>query len=245
MAPATDTTQPAAPASLWARFFGVLFSPRQTFPGIVAAPRWLGMLVLIALFLSLATYLFLSTDVGRQALLDQQVAAMEAFGVQLTDEMYQQFEARLGIAQYTGAGGQLVFMPIMYLVIAGILFLIFNVAVGGGATFKQVFTVVVHSGAVSVVMQLFTLPLNYFRESLSSPTNLSALLPMVPEGTFWAYLLGTIDIFWIWWLMVMAIGLAVLYRRRTQPIAVTLFVIYGVIALCYAGVRSMMGGSSS
>lgn len=245
MAPATDTTLAAAPASLWARFFGVLFSPRQTFAGIVAAPRWLGMLVLIALVLSLATYIFLSTEVGRQALLDQQVAAMESFGIQLTDEMYQQFEGRLALAQYTGAGGQLVFMPIMYLAIAGILFLVFNVAMGGEATFKQVFTVVVHSGVVSVVMQLFTLPLNYVRESLSSPTNLAALLPMVPEGTFWAYLLGSIDIFWIWWLMVMAIGLAVLYRRRTQPIAVTLFVIYAVIALGIAGVRSMMGGSSS
>lgn len=245
MAQATETTQATAPASLWARFFGVLFSPRQTFQGIVAAPRWLGMLVLIALVLSAATYIFLSTEVGQQALLDQQVAAMESFRVQVTDEMYQQLESRLAFAQYTGAAGQLVFMPIMYVVIAGILFLIFNVATGGEATFKQIFTIVVHSGVVSVVMQLFTLPLNYFRESLSSPTNLAALLPMVPEGTFWAYLLGSVDIFWIWWLMVLAIGLAVLYRRRTQPIAVTLFVIYGVIALAVAGVRSMMGGSSS
>ncbi len=70
-----------------------------------------------------------------------------------------------------------------------------------------------------------------------------ALLPMVPEGTFLAYLFGAIDVFLIWWVLVLAIGLAVLYRRRTQPVAVTLFVIYGVIALCYAGVRSWMGGS--
>jgi hypothetical protein len=37
---------------------------------------------------------------------------------------------------------------------------------------------------------------------------------------------------------VLAIGLAVLYKRRTQPIAITLFSIYGVIALGIALLRS-------
>lgn len=243
MTNASETPQTPAPANLASRFFGVLFSPRETFKGVVAVPRWLGILLLIAVFLSLATFLFLSTEVGRQAMLDQQVSAMESFGMTVTDEMYSQMEGRLSFAQYTGAAGQLVTLPIMYVIIAGILFAIFNAGMGGEATFKQVFTVVAHSGVVSVVQQLFVLPLNYARESMSSPTNVAALLPMVPEGTFLAYLLGAIDIFLIWWLMILAIGLAVLYRRRTQPVAVTLFVIYGVIAIGYAGVRSWMGGS--
>lgn len=232
-----------APANLLSRFIGVVFSPRAAFQGIVAAPRWIGMLVLIAVFMSVATFLFLSTEVGRQALLDQQVSAMESFGMTVTDEVYSQMEGRLSFAQYTGSIAQFFALPIMYVIIAGILFAIFSAAMGGEAAFKQVFTVVVHSGAVSVVQQLFVLPLNYVRESMSSPTNIAALLPMVPEGSFLAYLLGAIDIFVIWWVMVLAIGLAVLYRRRTQPVALTLFVIYAVIALCIAGVRSWMGGS--
>ncbi len=232
-----------APANLLSRFIGVVFSPRATFQGIVAAPRWIGMLVLIAVFMSLATFLFLSTEVGRQALLDQQVSTMESFGMTVTDEVYSQMEGRLSFAQYTGSIVQFFTLPIMYVIIAGILFAVFSAAMGGEAAFKQVFTVVVHSGAVSVVQQLFVLPLNYVRESMSSPTNIAALLPMVPEGSFLAYLLGAIDIFVIWWVMVLAIGLAVLYRRRTQPVAVTLLVIYAVIAVAIAGVRSWMGGS--
>ena len=232
-----------APANLLSRFIGVVFSPRATFQGIVAAPRWIGMLVLIAVFMSLATFLFLSTEVGRQALLDQQVSTMESFGMTVTDEVYSQMEGRLSFAQYTGSIVQFFTLPIMYVIIAGILFAVFSAAMGGEAAFKKVFTVVVHSGAVSVVQQLFVLPLNYVRESMSSPTNIAALLPMVPEGSFLAYLLGAIDIFVIWWVMVLAIGLAVLYRRRTQPVAVTLLVIYAVIAVAIAGVRSWMGGS--
>ena len=40
-----------------------------------------------------------------------------------------------------------------------------------------------------------------------------------------------IDLFIVWWVIVLAIGLGVLYRRRTQPIAITLFGVYTVIAL--------------
>ena len=37
-----------------------------------------------------------------------------------------------------------------------------------------------------------------------------------------------IDLFLIWWLLVLAIGLAVLYRRKTQPIALALYGVYAV-----------------
>ena len=240
MAETSDTpTAPApSPANLFSRFFGVVFSPRPTFEGIVAATRWLGMLILIAVFMGAATFLFLSTQVGRDAALEQQVSAMESFGVTVSDEMYAQIEGRMAMARYTGAASQLVALPIVYLIMAGILFAIFNAAMGGDARFKQVFTVVTHSGAVSVVQQLFVMPLNYYRGSLSSPTNVAAMLPMLPEESFLTYLLGTVDLFVIWWVLVLAIGLAVLYKRRTQGVATTLFVIYGVIALAIAGVRS-------
>ena len=38
-------------------------------------------------------------------------------------------------------------------------------------------------------------------------------------------LLGTIDLFMVWYVIVLAIGLGVLYKRRTQPIAIALFVV--------------------
>jgi hypothetical protein len=171
------------------------------------------------------------------------VSSREAFGMRVTDEQYQQMERFAGISAYFAAGSQIVFIPIVYAVMAGVLFVIFNVTMGGTASFKQLYTVVVHSGAVGVVQQLFTLPLNYARGSMSSPTNLGAALPMLPEGSFVTSLLGTIDVFIVWWVMVLAIGLSVLYKRRTQPVAATLFVVYGIIALCIAGVRTWLGGS--
>jgi hypothetical protein len=112
---------------------------------------------------------------------------------------------------------------------------------GGQATFKQLFAVYVHSTAISAVGQLFTGPLNYFRGSMSSATNLAVLLPMIDEHSFIGRLLGMIDLFLIWWLVLLAIGLGVLYRRRTQPIAIGLFGVYAVIILAAAAVMSAFG----
>ncbi len=235
---------PAPPAkSLPARFIGVIFSPKETFQSVAAAPRWFGMLAFITLFLATATFLFMRTEVGQRAVLEQQVSTMESFGMQVSDAQYAQMQQRMGVSAYIASISQLVMVPIVYLVMAGILFAVFSAVMGGQATFKQLYAVVVHSGAIGVVQQLFVMPVNYARQSMSSPTNLAALLPMLPEKSFVTYLLGTVDVFYVWSTMVLAIGLGVTYRRRTQPIAITLFVIYGVIALIVAGVRSWMGGS--
>lgn len=245
MADPTATPAALTPMSLPARFVGVLLSPRETFARVVATPSWFGMLLVIVLVLSGATFGFLSTEVGRQATLDQQVSTMESFGMTVSDEMYARLEEGLPRARYMAALSQLVVLPIFYVIVAGLLFAVFSAGLGGDATFKQVFAVVVHSGVVSVVQQAFVLPLNYARESMSSPTNLAALLPMVPEGTFLAYVLGAIDLFRIWWVIVAAIGLAVLYRRRTGPVAVSLLAVYAAIAVVVALVRSWMGGAAS
>ena len=56
-------------------------------------------------------------------------------------------------------------------------------------------------------------------------------------------LLGSIDLFRIWWLVSLAIGLAVLYKRRTSPIAWGLLAVYGIIVLVIAAVRAAVSGA--
>ncbi len=111
------------------------------------------------------------------------------------------------------------------------------------ATFKQVFSVVVHSGFVIAVQQFFILPLDYVRESMTSPTSLSVFLPFLEETSFAARFLGALDLSVLWWMLNLAIGLGVLYKRRTGPIAMGMFVTYLVIALVIAAIRSALSGA--
>ena len=114
----------------------------------------------------------------------------------------------------------------------------------GTRTFKQLFAVYVHSRSISAAGQLFTGPLNYFRGSMTSATNLAVFLPMIDEQSFIGRLLGMIDLFIVWWFVLLAIGLGVLYRRRTEPIAIGLFGVYARDHVVIAGVMSAFGRSN-
>ena len=231
----TNTTAPVgtspAPMNVFSRFLGIITAPRATYEHVVARPTWLGMYLLTAVIVAFGAALPMTTDAGKQAAVDQQVASMEAFGMQVDDAQYAQIQKGTAVLPYMTAASVLVMTLVMALVFAGILFAIFNAALGGDARYKQILAVLVHANVISALGQLFAGPLNYFRGSVTSPTSLAALLPMLDDTSFVGKLAGAIDIFIIWWVIVLAMGLAVLYRRRTQPIAMTLFGIYAAIAL--------------
>jgi len=243
----TDTA-PAAPAAptgsnLFVRLPGVIFSPRATYAGVASRPRALGALAVILLISISGTFAFLSTEVGQQAMLDQQIRAMESFGVKMNDAAFERMEQSAGRAKYFGAVGQLITLPLMVLVIAGIAFAVFNAAMGGDATFKQVFAIVSHSGIVIVLSQLLGLPLAYVRGNMSGATNLAVFAPFLDENSFPARVLGSVDLFILWWAVSLAIGLGVLYKKRTGPIATTLIVVYVAIGVIIAAIKSAISGA--
>lgn len=240
-----DVPTPAPPRSLPARVIGILTSPGETYASVVAHPRWLGMLALSTLLTAGLSFWFVGTEPGQQALLDQQVRQSEAFGQTISDEQYARMEAMLPMMRYITGGSILVSIPVMSLVIAGILFAVFNAGLGGQATFRQVFAVVVHSGAVNIVQQLFTVPVNYFRESMSSATNLTVFMPFLDEGSLAGRFFGMIDLFIVWSLIVLAIGLGVLYKRRATPIVWSLLGVYLVIAAGIAVIIRLVSGGAS
>jgi Yip1 domain len=220
----------------------VIFSPRSAYADVAARPRVFGALAFVLAVIMTATFAFLSTEVGQQASLDHQVRQMESFGRTVDDAQYAQMERLAPYSSYFAAALQLIFMPILALVVAGLAFAVFNVAFRGNATFTQVFAIVVHSGAILIVQALFTLPLAYARESLAGATNLAVFFPFLDEGSFPAHMLGSIDLFLIWWMVSLAIGLGVLYRRRTGPIATTLLVISVTIGLMIAAIKTASAG---
>ena len=241
---------PAAPGEaagadhLLARLVGVIFSPQATFTRIVARPRWIGALAVVTVVVSLVTFAFLSTEAGQTAWLDQQVRQSEAFGRAVDAEQYSQLEKIAPMVGYIGGGTTLVMVPIISMVLSGILVAVFNALLGGSATFKQTAAVVAHAGAISLLQQLFIFPLNYARESMSSATNLGLFVPFLDESNILSRFLGTIDLFIVWWLIVLAIGLGVLHRRKTAPIFWSFMGVYVVIALVIALVmRGASGGA--
>jgi hypothetical protein len=221
-------------AGLFTRLIGVVFSPRDAYTAVAAQPKWLGAMTVSGLIILAANVIFLSTEVGRSAMLDQQLGAMKAFGMTVTDQMVQQMQAQMAYAPYSTGVSLLVFLPLMCAIVAGLLMAVFTAILGGGATFKQVYAVVAHSMIIGAIQQAFSFPIMYAQEDMSSPTKLSVFFPMLPEMSFATYLLAAIDLFYIWSLINVSIGIAVLYKRQTGSIAAVLLGIYAVIAVIIA-----------
>jgi Yip1 domain len=233
----------AADRSLAARLVGVVFSPGDTFRGIAAHPRWLGAMAVIVAIVAGANFALLSTEVGQQALLDQQIRSAESWGRTLTDEQQDRMERMLPMMRYITLASTVVMVPVITFALAGVLYAVFNAGLGGDARYRQVLAVLTHAGAISAVGAFFITPLNYARESLSSATNLGVFLPFLDEGSLPARFLGMIDLFLIWWVIVIGIGLSMLYRRRTGPVVVSLLATYLVIAAVIAVVMRAFAGS--
>ena len=235
---ASVATGPSATEpGLFARLVGVVVSPRETYAAIAARPKWLGALAVVLLVTVAAQTWFVSTDVGKELILDQQVRAVESFGVQVSDEMYAQMETGMERAVYTTGASLLVFAPIVNAVLGGLIVLIFSMLLGGAGTFRQAFAIVTHSGVITALQQVVTVPLSYAAGRFAG-ANLAIFVPMLAEDSFPTLLLGAIDLFIVWWVVSLSIGVGVLYKKRTGPIASAFLALYLVIALVLAVVRS-------
>jgi hypothetical protein len=230
----------ATPKGLFSRIVGVIFSPRATFADVAAHPRSLGVLLVCMAVVVLALFTLFKTEVGQQAWIDQQVRGAESFGRSISDQQYDGMERIAPYIGYIVAIAYLIVIPIVVAAMSGILLGIFNAFMGGDATYRQVFAIVVHAGVITALQTLFVMPLDYARQSLSSPTTFGVLVPFLDENSFAARLLGSIDFFYIWWFITLSIGLGVLYKRRTGPIATSLLGLYALIALAIAAVRSAL-----
>jgi hypothetical protein len=230
----TEPTTPAPPAQgLLARAIGMFTAPRQTFEGVVRTPKAVGMLFLVVVIMALATAGPQFTERGRQAALDNQVQTIEKFtGQPVTDEVYAQMEGR---SKYTAPITLVSFfitMPIGALLFGAIYWAIFNALLGGTASFKQVLAIVTHSMIIGAVGMALGAPIQYAKGTMSStgPFNLGVLVPMLDEKSFAANFLGFINPFQVWGTIVTAIGLAVLYKRKSTNIAIALLLVYALIA---------------
>jgi hypothetical protein len=230
-------TEAAAPdlaphPGLFARFVGIITSPKATFEAVVRRPKVIGILALVALLMGASQAAMNLTEKGRQASLDFQVQQMEKMGMTVTDQVYESMAARQKYAIYTSFIGMFVGLPIGLLILSGILYAVLNAIMGGTAEFKQVMAVCAHSFVISAVGAIFAGVMNFMKGSIStSVANLGMLLPMLPERSFAANLAGAIDVFTIWWLIVCSIGLGVLYKRKTSSIAIGLFIVFAIISI--------------
>ena len=96
---------------------------------------------------------------------------------------------------------------------------------------------------VLALQQIVATPLHYVQESLTSPTNVAGLLRMFDEGTWPARLFGTIDVFGLWWMWLLSVGLAAATGNPARRYFWRLLAVYVGVAAIVAAVFAVFGSN--
>jgi hypothetical protein len=225
------------------RVWGVLVRPRATMDEVARHPAFITTWVIVLLAVAVCGGLLLSTEVGRQALVDERVRVTEALGQRVGDAEYASLQANPPLSVYLASGGRLLLTPPITIAVALGLMVLARID-HAKVSFVTALAIAVHATVVLALQQIVATPLHYVQEALTSPTTVAGLLRMFDEGSWPNRLLGTIDVFGLWWLWLLSLGLAAATGQRPRRYLLRLVAVYVSVAAIVAALFAVMGAAS-
>jgi tryptophan-rich sensory protein len=218
------------------KIIAVFTSPKKAFEIIAEKPDWLAPMIAMVII----GILFAVTVVPKvvmPAQIEQVTEQMRDRGA--TDEQIEQtVKIMTGpITTIFGVVGALLGTPITLLVISGILFGVCSLF-GGQAKFLQVFSAYTYAGLIASLGGIVKGILMWTQQSIHVGTSLALLLSEDLSKTFLYRLLGHFDLFTLWQLGALIIGLAVIYRwkaTKAAGIVLSLWALWVLLASALGG----------
>lgn len=205
-------TAPAAAdaGSLPRRLVQVFTAPAALFDRLRERPVWVDVLVLLVV-VSVASN-FLVPEEAIRAMLQSRMPP-EA-GPEQLDRMVEFSRVWGRILAFIGT-------PIMIAIVAGFAILVFNVLLGGEATYRQLFSATTHAFVIYTAGALLALALVAARGELVTPS-LDLLVPGLSEGYPFRLLRG-LNVFSLWSGIVLGIAVSRIYPKRSPGPAAVVF----------------------
>jgi hypothetical protein len=239
VAPAAPEAQP--PMGTMARITGVLFSPSRTFADIAKRPNWVAVfLLLVALALVISALIGQKTN--WRSFFERQMSQNSRFDNMAQDQKDKILESQVTWAPKIAFLFGPIGIAVSLLVIALIYWGAFNLFKGAGLGFGTGFAITVYAfvpGLVSSVLAIIILlikPKGEVDPEHFLASNLSAYLP--DPSPAWLDKLGqSIDAFWIWSLILIAIGFSAANPKKIKPGAAygIAFGLWAVWVICKVG----------
>ena len=211
----------AAPISPIGRIIGVFTSPKQTFTSIAEKPSWVAPMLLMMILAVVVGGLLNSKMNWAQYIRHkaEENPRFEQLSEDKKDEAVAgQVKFWAGFSYAVGA----VAIPISILIFAGIYLVAFNLMSGAGVRYGQSFAITTHAflpAAITSILAMIILPLKTYGdvdpENIVA-TSLKAYLPETAPKPLLA-LGGSLELFWIWCLVLIAIGFTAANPRKVKP----------------------------
>jgi hypothetical protein len=200
--------------------------------------------VVLTLAMAASQAMWLATDVGRVALVDQWERTALAFGQDVDEARYAQLQALSRNGPIYGVTTALVYGPVLTVAVATLVFVVFRRKADRTVSYSQVLSVMAHASVILAIRQVVAAPISFARETTASATSLGAWFPALDAASAIGRFVGALDVFVLWWVVLLALGVAVLYERRPHTVAATFLGVYAGVALLLAATMTALGGTA-
>ncbi len=209
-----------APINHVGRIFGALFSPKTTFEEIVRRPGWIAPIILLTI-LSLGVSVLLGQKVSWERVVARSIEQSPRAQQLSAERREQQIAIGAKIARVAvyvfGTLGSLIFTVIMAAIFLGA----FNLLAGAGVRFGTAMAISSHALMPSAISSVLAIVVLLVKSSDTIDpnhllaTNLGALVSS--DAPKWLEkLAASVDIFWIWILVLLAIGFSAANTKKVS-----------------------------
>jgi len=218
------------------KIIGVFISPRKSFESVDRKPNWVAPVVILLLFSLVASFAIMDVAVSER--MEEQREKMIERGMSPTDA-----DAALEKGMAIGKIAGYVFAPVgtvvTLLIVAGVLLFAGNVLLGGESTFKKAFAMYSYASLIGVLGFLLKIPLILQKQTMNVHFSLATFLPADQSKRFVYLLLSKVEIFSLWQLAVVCIGMGVIYHFHTKKAATVVVPLWAVYAIGSAAIGSL------
>lgn len=220
---ADTATLPAEPRpkSFLARVVGVFWSPGETFAGIAAKPDWVAPLILLTV-VSVATVETMLGKIGIERIVSRQMELSGQAARLSADQLQRAIQLQVTIGGIITHIAGVLGPAIGLLIFAAIGLLIVNAFFGSKAGFKKVFSVTCYASLPGILGSLMMMAVilfgdpEHFNPSSPAPTTLGFFLDPQTTSRPVLALANSLNIFTIWFLILISIGLSAATERKVK-----------------------------
>ena len=240
-------SEEAPQMSIMQKAWGIFFEPSKTFAALNRTPSWLFPVIVLIVIVMISSVLqtpFRVQEARDQ--IDQNPRLSAQQKEEFIDRMEEQ-QAKPVMKLISYVIGPLVAIFAIVFIVAGVLYFGGNVLLGGETVFKKVLSIYCWSSLVAVPAFIVKMPLMMVKKTAHIHTSLAAIMPSGSDESLIFKILSHTDIFTIWEIWLIVLGLAIIYKfstKKTATMVVGLYIVYVIIAVGFSMLtkgRFMMG----
>jgi hypothetical protein len=240
-APDRETTGARKEMNGFQRIQGVLFDPSKTFGYLAQRPTWILPLVVLVIIV------LISSAIRAPFEMQETIRRIEE-NPRLSTEQREEIIERIQEQTQKPVSKVLryVIPPVVILLYVLLLGAIWyfggNVLLGGDASYKKVLSMFSYSAMVAIPETIVKIPLMLVKKTMRVHTSLVVLMPAGDDQSVLFKILAKFDIFIIWQLALVALGLSIIYNfsiKKTAGLVILFWIIWIIFSV---GLSTLLGG---